>query len=168
MVRSLREYLIGTFLHNPPIFHAVKGFGRGIVIAPHPDFSIRWLRESVNDGFWIAADHHQQHSCRAIGYPATLLPALDRPRVQPETIRDFLPAQLHALSQRNIPPAGGIVHDPASQLPLPSPSAASILRPVSVCVPSSSCLSLLHDACRQLRHSIAVRRRARSLRSAFA
>ncbi len=59
--------------------------------------SMRWWRKCKDDGGRLAINHGQQQARRPVGNPATLLPFLSRPRIQPETVGKFLPAQLHPL-----------------------------------------------------------------------
>ena len=63
----------------------------------------------------IVVDDGQQHTRGPVGSAAALFPLLNRARIEPEALRELLPAQPQPLAQGNDPFGGWIVDYPTSQ-----------------------------------------------------
>ena len=74
--------------------------------------------QSADDRFRIAVDYRQQDTGRTVRDASSLFPILDSPGIEPEPIREFLAAQLHAFAQSHYVLRGGIVKRYGLEVPL--------------------------------------------------
>ena len=84
--------------------------------------------ERTHDRFGVAFDDSQQNAGGAVRYATSLFPILHGTRIETETVRKFLPAQLHSLPQCENPFRPGIVYYAAGQVHFPANMGENLLQ----------------------------------------